>query len=100
MLVLAVVAGTVGVGTAGWIVGVACAVTMAAALARGLAHAPRERLGPASWLTLARGSLAVGVAALVADSFGHDTPVALLVTLAGAALALDLADGWVARRTG
>src|SRR4051794_9157764 len=73
---------------------------MAAALGRGLARAPRERLGPASWLTLARGSLAVGVAALVADSFGHDPPVALLVALATVALALDLADGWLARRTG
>ena len=30
----------------------------------------------------------------------HDTPVALLVTLAAVALALDLVDGWLARRTG
>ena len=30
----------------------------------------------------------------------HDTPVALLVTLAAVALALDVVDGWVARRTG
>ena len=59
-----------------------------------------ERLGPASWVTLARATLAVGVAALAADSFTHDTPVALLVTLAAVALALDAADGWVARRTG
>ena len=61
---------------------------------------PRRRLGPASWVTLARATLAVGVAALVADSFAHDTPVALLVTLAAVALALDPVDGWVARRTG
>ena len=71
---------------------------MAAALARGLGSG--ERLGPASWVTLARATLAVGVAALAADSFTHDTPVALLVTLAAVALALDLVDGWVARRTG
>ena len=51
-------------------------------------------------MTLARATLAVGVAALVADSFAHDTPVALLVTLAAVALALDAVDGWVARRTG
>ena len=51
-------------------------------------------------MTLARATLAVGVAALAADSFTHDTPVALLVTLAAVALALDAADGWVARRTG
>ena len=73
---------------------------MAAALARGLARRPDDRLGPASWVTLARATLAVGVAALAADSFAHDTPAALLVTLAAVALALDAADGWLARRTG
>jgi phosphatidylglycerophosphate synthase len=100
VLLLAVLAASAGLGAAGWVVGVGCAVTMAAALARGLVRNPRERLGPASWVTLARGTLAVGVAALVADSFKHDTPVALLVTLAAVALVLDLVDGWVARRTG
>jgi phosphatidylglycerophosphate synthase len=100
LLLLAVLAGTAGLGAAGWVVGVACAVTVAAALARGLARGTGDRLGPASWVTLARATLAVGVAALVADSFTHDTPVALLVTLAAVALALDLGDGWVARRTG
>jgi phosphatidylglycerophosphate synthase len=59
-----------------------------------------EQWGPASWVTLARAALAVGVAALAADSFTHGTPVALLVTLAAVALGLDAADGWVARRTG
>src|SRR5918994_2961509 len=65
-----------------------------------VARRPDERLGPASWVTLARATLAVGVAALAADSFTHGTPVALLVTLAAVALALDAADGSVARRTG
>jgi phosphatidylglycerophosphate synthase len=97
VLLLAVLAGTARLGTAGWVVGVACALAMAAALARGLAHG--ERLGPASWVTLARATLAVGVAALVADTFARDTPVALLVALAAVALALDLVDGWLARRT-
>ncbi|HEX6695295.1 MAG TPA: CDP-alcohol phosphatidyltransferase family protein, partial [Solirubrobacteraceae bacterium] len=99
LLALAVLAWTVGLGTAGWVVGVACAVTMAVLLARGLARRRGEVLGPASWLTLARATLAVGVAALAADSFAHDTPVALLVTLAAVALVLDGADGWLARRT-
>jgi phosphatidylglycerophosphate synthase len=58
------------------------------------------RMTPASWVTLARATLAVGVAALATDSFNHDTPVALLVTLAAVALVLDAVDGWVARRTG
>ena len=100
LLLLAVLAGTAGLGAGGWVVGVACAVTVAAALARGLARRVGDRLGPASWVTLARATLAVGVAALAADSFAHDTPVALLVTLAAVALALDAADGWMARRTG
>ena len=51
-------------------------------------------------MTLARATLAVGVAALTADSFDHDTPVATLVALATVALVLDYVDGWVARRTG
>ncbi len=59
-----------------------------------------ERLGPADWVTLARATLAVGVAALVADSFAEPVPVALLVSLASLALVLDAVDGWVARRTG
>jgi phosphatidylglycerophosphate synthase len=95
-LLLAVLAATAGLDPAGEITGLACAALMAAALAR----AGRERLGPASWVTLARATLAVGVAALAADSFTNSTPVALLVALAAVALALDAADGWVARRTG
>ena len=100
VLLLAVLRETAGLGAAGWIVGIACAVTMATALARGLARCPGDRLGPASWVTLARATLAVGVAALAADSFTHGTPVALLVTLAAVALGLDAVDGWMARRTG
>jgi phosphatidylglycerophosphate synthase len=100
VVLLAVLAGYGGLGAAGWIVGTACAVTMATALARGLARRPGDRLGPASWVTLARATFAVGVAALAADSFTHGTPVVLLVTFAAVALALDAVDGWVARRTG
>ena len=100
LLLLAVLEATAGLGAAGRVVGVASAVIMATALARGLARRRGERLGPASWVTLARATLAVGVAALAADSFAHDTPIALLVTLASVALALDAVDGWVARRTG
>ena len=100
LLLLAVLAATAGLGAAGWVVGIACALVMAAALAIGVARAPDDRLGPASWVTLARATLAVGVAALVADSLAHPTPVALLVALAAVALALDLIDGRLARRTG
>jgi phosphatidylglycerophosphate synthase len=100
VLLLAVLVENAGLGAAGWIVGTGCAVTMAAALARGLARGPGDRMGPASWVTLARATLAVGVAAVAVDSLTHDTPVALLVTLAAVALGLDAVDGWVARRTG
>jgi phosphatidylglycerophosphate synthase len=100
VLMLVVLAATAGLGEAGWRVGVACALVMATALGRGLERSGAQRLGLPSWVTLARGTLAVGVAALVADSFARDTPVALLVALAAVALALDAVDGPLARRTG
>ena len=59
-----------------------------------------RRLGPATWVTLVRAVLAVGVAALVAVSFFREVSVATLVALATVALVLDFVDGWVARRTG
>jgi phosphatidylglycerophosphate synthase len=58
-----------------------------------------DRFGPADWVTLARAVLAVGAAAFVAGSFDHPVRVAVLVSLASVALALDALDGWVARRT-
>ncbi len=70
-----------------------------AAIERGLCYQRPDRLGPADWVTLARATFAVGVAALIADSFGQPAPVPLLVSLAALALVLDAVDGWVARRT-
>ncbi|HET8755963.1 MAG TPA: CDP-alcohol phosphatidyltransferase family protein [Solirubrobacteraceae bacterium] len=63
------------------------------------AAAFRAQWGPASWVTLGRAALAAAVAALAAASLEQDIAGALLVTLAAVALALDLVDGWVARRT-
>ena len=100
-LLLAALAGTVGLGVAGWIVGFdlrrdhECWHWL-----RGLVRYDCDRLGPADWVTLTRGSLAVGVAALVADSFDRPAQVTLLVTLTVVALALDAVDGWIVRRTG
>ena len=68
-LLLAALAGTVGLSGAGWVVGVTCGVIVNAALARGLSRYHRDRLDPADWVTLARATLAVGVAALIAGSF-------------------------------
>ena len=83
----------------GWVVGIVCGVITNTVLARGLSHYGCERLARADWVTLARATLAVGIAALVADSFEQRVPVALLVALAAVALALDAVDGWVARHT-
>jgi phosphatidylglycerophosphate synthase len=104
VLLLAALAGVLGLSGAGlsgagWAVGLTCAVVTNAALAHGLSRYRVDRLGVADWVTLARASLTVGVAALVADSFGSPAPVALLVSLSALALTLDAVDGWVARRT-
>ncbi len=96
---VAALAAIIGLSGAGWVVGVACGVALNAALARGVLHCRINRLGPADWVTLARATLAVGVAALVADSFAGPAQVTALVTLSALALALDLVDGWVARRS-
>jgi phosphatidylglycerophosphate synthase len=99
---LAVAAGLGGAGLspAGWVVGIACGVIINGALAGGLAYYRADGLSPADRVTLARATLAIGVAALVADSFARPAPVTLLVSVAVLALALDAVDGWVARRTG
>jgi len=99
LLLLAALAETVGLGRAGWVVGAASGLILDAALARALWRDPAARLGPAGWVTLTRATLAVGVAALTADSFERDAAVGALVALASVALALDFVDGWVARRT-
>jgi phosphatidylglycerophosphate synthase len=99
LMLLAVLAGTLGLGIAGWVVGIACGVVTNAALARGLARSGAGALGPADGVTLARATLVGGVAALVADSLGQRSPVSTLVALTAVALVLDAVDGWVARRT-
>jgi phosphatidylglycerophosphate synthase len=56
-------------------------------------------LRPADRVTLVRATIVGGVAALTADSFVRPVSVAIVVTLAVIALALDAVDGWVARHT-
>ncbi len=96
---LGALAGTVGLSSVGWAVGIACGVVTNSLLARGLDRYGADRLGPADWVTLARVTLAGGVAALTADSFGQPAAVTTVVALAVVALVLDALDGWVARRT-
>ena len=76
VLLLAALAATVGLGLAGWLVGLACGLAMDAALAYNLLRNRSERIGPAGWVTLVRATLAVGVAALAADSFGSSAQTA------------------------
>jgi phosphatidylglycerophosphate synthase len=83
----------------GWAVGVSCGLIADAALARGLSRHCSDRLTSADWVTLARATLAIGVAALVADSFHQPVPLMVLVAIAAVALVLDAVDGWLARRT-
>jgi phosphatidylglycerophosphate synthase len=99
VLLLTTLALTIGLGRTGWVVGLTCGVIMDGTLARGLSRYRSDRLGPADRVTLARGTLAVGVAALVGASFHQRGAVTTLVSLTAVALALDAVDGWVARRT-
>ena len=104
LLLLGGLAVTVGLSGAGlspaaWAVGVSCGAITSAALARGFSYYRAAGVSPADWVTLLRATLAVGIAALVADSFGEPARVPLIVSLASVALVLDAVDGWVARRT-
>jgi len=98
-VLLLALAHTVGLSPGGWMAGAVAGLILDAALARALWRDPATRLGPAGRVTLARATLAVGVAALTASSFEQGEALATLVMLASVALALDLVDGWIARRT-
>jgi len=99
VVLLAALTATVGLSGLGWVVGLTCAVVVNCAVARGLAGSGSHALGPADWVTLARATLACGVAALVEDAFVQSSSATALVALAAAAVLLDPVDGWVARRT-
>jgi phosphatidylglycerophosphate synthase len=99
-VLLAALAATAGLGPPGWSVGLACGVGGGLLFARALHRHGTVRLGPAGWLTLARATLAVGVAALAAEALAGAGSTTALVALAAVALTLDYVDGRVARRTG
>lgn len=98
--VLTALSATVGLGPAGWLVGLACGLGTLILLSRALQHAETPTWGPANTVTLARVTLIGGVAALAADLFSGSGPVLALTALATVALLLDGVDGQVARRTG
>jgi phosphatidylglycerophosphate synthase len=97
---LAVLAGAVGLGPAGWLTGLFCGTATVALLAVGLRRSGTFRLGAANRVTLVRAVLVGAVAALVAEALAGPTHPGLLVAISVAALGLDGVDGWVARRTG
>src|SRR4051794_23076492 len=104
LLVVCAVAGVlagggVALSPAAWFVGIACATATNALLAQGFSRYGVDRRGPAAGGPAARAALAVGVAALVAQSFDRPVATPLLASLTVVALALDAVDGWVARRT-
>ncbi len=100
LAVLTMIAGTVGLGALGWLVGTACGVVTAVGLLHGLSRSGNGTLGAANRVTLTRATLVGGVTALVADALVGPASVATAVGLAVVALVLDGVDGWVARRTG
>src|SRR6266511_4051478 len=100
VVLLAGLAGTVGLGRAAWLAGTAYGVVTCAALTRGMRRSGVAELGPADWVTLTRSTLVGGVAALTVGSFDRTAPAAVLATLAVMALVLDGVDRQVARRTG
>jgi phosphatidylglycerophosphate synthase len=104
VVLLAGLAATAGLGSAGWLAGIAYGAVTCIAVTRGLersgGRSGADQLGPADWVTLTRATLVGGVAALTVDSFDRPAPVAVLVSLTVVALVLDGVDGQVARRTG
>ncbi len=60
LAVLSVVAGTVGLGATGWLVGTACGLVTAAGLVHGLNRSGRGVLGAANRVTLTRATLVGG----------------------------------------
>jgi len=96
---LVAIAGTVGLGVAGGLAGLAYGVAVVGLLSRALRRSGAAALGPADVVTLGRSVLVGGIAALVAHSFVGPVPVAALTALAAVALVLDAVDGRVARHT-
>lgn len=99
-MLLVVLAATVGLSAAGWLVGTAFAVVTFALLTHGLVGSGAVTFGSANQVTLVRATLVGAVAALIADAFVRPPAVPAIMALTVVALSLDAVDGRVARRTG
>jgi phosphatidylglycerophosphate synthase len=96
LLLLAALAGLVGLSTWGWVAGVGYGTVLCGLLAMALHRTGMGDLGWANLVTFGRAILTGGVTALILSG----APTALVVTIAAVALAMDGVDGQIARRTG
>ncbi|HEX3414396.1 MAG TPA: CDP-alcohol phosphatidyltransferase family protein [Stellaceae bacterium] len=92
----------IAIGTVPALSGLALFAGLLFAVERGLAaHHPHPRLGAANRITLVRAAIACLIAARVVEPAPLGAPERwLLAAIAAAALMLDGADGWAARRQG
>src|SRR5437868_13940241 len=92
----------VAIGTLPALSGLALFAGLLFAVERGVAaHHPHPRLGAANRITLVRAAIACLIAARAIEPAPLGTPERwLLAAIAAAALMLDGADGWAARRQG
>jgi phosphatidylglycerophosphate synthase len=100
VVLLTLLAAAPGIGLLAWAAGLTCGTVLSVAVARSAWKGRVEAFGPADLVTLTRGTLGCGVAALVADAFVREAAVWTVVTLGATALALDAVDGRVARWSG
>jgi phosphatidylglycerophosphate synthase len=99
LALLAALWASAGLHPEGWVAGVLFGAIVVILLALAMRPSWPRSMGLANRITLARTTLIGGITALVADSFLHHVPIAVLVGLAAVALVLDGVDGIVARRT-
>ncbi len=100
MVLLAAFSATIGLHTAGWVVGLLCGGIVNTVVAVGLVRSGSRDPGPADFVTLTRAVITCVLAALTADALLYHLLTPWFVPMTVAALVLDAADGWVARRTG
>lgn len=99
VVLLAVCSATIGLHAVGWLVGLLCGVSLNTFVASGLVRSGSHVPGPADLVTLTRAVITCVLAALTADALLHHVVTPWFVPMTVAALVLDAADGWVARRT-
>ncbi|HEU4348062.1 MAG TPA: CDP-alcohol phosphatidyltransferase family protein, partial [Actinoplanes sp.] len=86
-VLLAAIAGTIGLTAAGWLAGAAYGITLCGFLAVGLHRAGMDRMGPANLVTFARALMVGGVTATVVSSIERPVHLVALVCMVGVALA-------------